>query len=66
MRTRVPIALLLAVVVAAGFQAAVPHLPSSWGLATSDALIMLAAGYASAGYRRRAAPRAGPAGPARW
>jgi diguanylate cyclase (GGDEF)-like protein len=58
---RLPIALLLAVAVAAGFQAVVPHLPLRWSYAVSDFLIMLAAGYASAGYYQRALAASGRA-----
>ncbi|GIE28539.1 hypothetical protein Ait01nite_015840 [Actinoplanes italicus] len=59
MRTRLPIALLLALAVASGFQAVVAHLPARWGYAVSDFLIMLTVGYASVGYYRQASCASG-------
>ncbi|MEU8238461.1 GGDEF domain-containing protein [Actinoplanes missouriensis] len=61
MRTSLPSALLFAVVVAFGFQAAVPHLPPVWGYTLSDFLIMLTAAYASVGYWRGARRNTGRA-----
>lgn len=52
MRLSLPFTVLLVVAVAGGEQALVARLPAAYGLATSDLILAILAGYASVGYAR--------------